>query len=91
MHKKSSRFSKHKFACLEALSHVQYILPALPARQGGETIMANYGGFYKGDKKKQKKGKLEDLAKKASGSASFMGESTFKLPEILPKGKNKNE
>ena len=48
--------------------------------------MANYGGFYKGDKKKPKKDKLEGLAKKVEGM-----ESSFTLPEILPKGKQKNE
>lgn len=47
--------------------------------------MANYGGFYKGDKKKPKKEKFEDLAKKA------MSTTTFTLPEILPKGKAKHE
>ena len=51
--------------------------------------MANYGGFYKGDKKKQKKDKLENLARKSQGPDSFG--SPFTLPEILPKGKNKNE
>lgn len=51
--------------------------------------MANYGGFYKGDKKKQKKDKLENLAKKSQPSDTFG--SAFTLPEILPKGKNRNE
>ena len=47
--------------------------------------MANYGGFYKGDKKKPKKNQLESLAKKAED------QSVFTMPEIIPKGKNKNE
>lgn len=46
--------------------------------------MANYGGFYKGDKKKQKKGQLENLAKKAQSN-----QPTLTMPEILPKGKTK--
>lgn len=45
--------------------------------------MANYGGFYKGDKKKPKKDKLEDLAKKAQDTSVFMP------PTIIPKGKDK--
>ncbi|GEM_PF-1027562 len=52
--------------------------------------MANYGGFYKGDKKKPKKGQLENLASKVEGQ-SGLGAPVFTLPEILPKGKNKNE
>ena len=46
--------------------------------------MANYGGFYKGDKKKPKKQELEHLAKKAESQA------VLTLPEIIPKGKSKN-
>lgn len=49
--------------------------------------MANFGGFYKGDKKKPKKGQLDNLAKKVQ----FSTQPTFTLPEILPKGKIKNE
>lgn len=47
--------------------------------------MANYGGFYKGDKKKRKKDQLENLAKKAEAP------QTFTPPVIIPKGKQKNE
>lgn len=46
--------------------------------------MANYGGFYKGDKKKPKKDKIENLAKKAEDV------SMFTPPVILPKGKSKD-
>ena len=51
--------------------------------------MANYGGFYKGDKKKPKKKDLQGLARKVE-SAPFMGKPTFSLPEVLPKGKLRN-
>lgn len=46
--------------------------------------MGNFGGFYKGDKKKQKKGLLE---KKAH---IFASKQSFVLPkvEIIKKGKN---
>ena len=47
--------------------------------------MANYGGFYKGEKKKQKKERQEVLAQKAQPS-----EAVFTPPLIVPKGKNKN-
>lgn len=46
--------------------------------------MANYGGFYKGDKKKPKKNQVEHLAKKAES------QPVMTLPEILPKGKSKD-
>jgi len=52
--------------------------------------MANNGGFYKGEKKKQKKDKLEDLAKKGEVGNSWTA-PTFTLPTIAPKGKDKNE
>lgn len=52
--------------------------------------MANYGGFYKGDKKKPKKNKLEDLAKRVeSGSQAWVSSSEFVPPQIIPKGKIK--
>lgn len=41
--------------------------------------MGSFGGYYKGEKKKQKKGKE---AKK-----SFTSEPTFVLPEIISKKK----
>ena len=45
--------------------------------------MGSFGGFYKGDKKKQKKSTLEKKAAKDFGSASWQ------LPqvEIIKKGK----
>ena len=48
--------------------------------------MGQFGGYYKGDKKKQKKGALE---KKAEVS---VGKQTFILPrvEIIKKGKNES-
>lgn len=52
--------------------------------------MANYGGFYKGDKKKPKKKELESLAQKAEDQPSWSAGSTFTLPEIIPKGKSKD-
>ncbi|MBI2036222.1 hypothetical protein HYT17_01155 [Candidatus Microgenomates bacterium] len=52
--------------------------------------MANYGGFYKGDKKKPKKERLANLAAKVEGQGEF-GAPVFSLPKIIPKGKNKNE
>ena len=47
--------------------------------------MPNHGGFFKGDKKKPKKNKLENIANK------IQSQPTFVLPEILPKGKGKSE
>ncbi len=46
--------------------------------------MGNFGGFYKGDKKKQKKANLEKKAHEQGGRQSFV------LPkvEIIKKGKN---
>jgi hypothetical protein len=46
--------------------------------------MANSSGFYKGEKKKQKKTLLEKKAQ------SFVNKQTFVLPkvEIIKKGKN---
>ena len=46
--------------------------------------MGNFGGFYKGDKKKQKKTSLEKKAHEQAGRQSFV------LPkvEIIKKGKN---
>lgn len=52
--------------------------------------MANYSGFYKGDKKKPKKEKLEQLARKTQ-SQPFMAKATFVPPAIIPKGKSKDE
>ena len=45
--------------------------------------MAQFGGFYKGDKKKVKKSQLEKKAQKQMGTASWQ------LPqvEIIKKGK----
>lgn len=45
--------------------------------------MGNFGGFYKGDKKKLKKSSLEKKAQKQ------MGTSSWQLPqvEIIKKGK----
>ena len=48
--------------------------------------MANYGGFYKGDKKKPKKEVFERKALKIESN-----QPSFTLPEIIPKGKTKNE
>ncbi len=42
--------------------------------------MGGFGGFYKGEKKKQKKGK-------ESNKNAFVGQSTFVLPEIVSKKK----
>lgn len=46
--------------------------------------MANFGGFYKGEKKKVKKTTLEKKAQQISGRQNFI------LPkvEIIKKGKN---
>jgi hypothetical protein len=50
--------------------------------EGGNS-MGNFGGFYKGDKKKQKKSDLEKKAQKA------MSGNDWQLPqvEIIKKGK----
>lgn len=46
--------------------------------------MGSYGGFYKGERKKQKKSALEKKAQEYTGKSSFI------LPqvEIIKKGKN---
>lgn len=41
--------------------------------------MGSFGGFYKGEKKKTKKGKQK--------SAVFSSAPTFTLPEIISRGK----
>ena len=54
-------------------------------------FVANYGGFYKGDKKKPKKETLEKKASKVESTSPSWGSPTFSLPQVLPKGKNKEE
>jgi hypothetical protein len=49
----------------------------------GEKIMGQFGGFYKGEKRKPKKEKSESKAKKINLSP----QTTFTLPVILQKGK----